>query len=175
MRYMITNKTEISENSKLLKPDFILFRDKNCDDYAQRALNFLKNSKAFGAKLFLHNDYNLALKLGADGVHFSTINIQNIAKAPKNLIKIASTHSEYELRAACDLGVNFITFSPIFASPNKGEPKGIKALEYIVKIAKNYGVGVFGLGGILENSQIEEILNAGACGFASIRYFEKMS
>lgn len=173
MRYMITNKTEISENSKLLKPDFILFRDKNCDNYAQRALNFLKNSKPFGAKLFLHNDYELALKLGFDGVHFSTSNIANIAKASKNLIKIASTHSEYELRQACDLGVNFITFSPIFATPNKGDPKGIKALEYIVKIAQNYNVGVFALGGILENSQIKEVLDAGAIGFASIRYFEK--
>lgn len=170
---MITNKTKISENSKLLKPDFILFRDKNCDNYAQKALNFLKNSKPFGAKLFLHNDYDLALRLGVDGVHFSSAKLENLKKAPKNLIKIASTHSEYELRKACDLGSDFVTFSPIFATPNKGAPKGIKALEYAVNIAKNYSVGVIALGGILENSQIKEVLSAGAIGFASIRYFEK--
>ena len=169
MQYAITNKTTFSANSRILKADFILFRD--FENYQARAKEFMANYRKLGAKLFLHNDFELALKLGANGIHFSSANISKLSQAPKELIKIASTHSEYELRAAFEKGADFVTFSPIFASPNKGEPKGLKALKYAVNIAKNYEKGVIALGGIISTEQIKAVLVTGAGGFASIRYF----
>lgn len=169
MQYAITNKTSFISNSRIRYADFILFRD--FENYALRAREFLKNKANLKAKLFLHNDFALALNLGADGVHFSTANISKISQAPKELIKIASTHSEYELRDAFERGADFVTFSPIFVSPGKGEPKGLKALEYAVNIANSYKKGVIALGGIISDEQINAVLKAGACGFASIRYF----
>ena len=169
MQYAITNKTTFLANSRILKADFILFRD--FENYRARAKEFMANYRKLGAKLFLHNDFELALKLGANGIHFSSANISKLSQAPKELIKIASTHSEYELRAAFEKGADFVTFSPIFASPNKGEPKGLKALKYAVNIAKNYEKGVIALGGIISTEQIKAVLETGVQGFASIRYF----
>lgn len=170
MKYAITNKT--IWNSSFNSADFILFRDKNCQNYAKNAQEFCQNFKNFQKKLFLHNDINLALRLGANGVHFSSKHLIDIKKAAKELIKIASTHNESELRQACENGADFVTFSPIFASPNKGEPRGLHALNYAVQIAQNYKVGVIALGGVLSAEQIDSVLKAGACGFASIRYFQ---
>lgn len=169
MQYAITNKTSLLGNSRILKADFILFRD--FENYSVRAREFLKNYAILKAKLFLHNDFELALALGAEGVHFSSANIAKISLVPKELIKIASTHSEYELRDAFERGADFVTFSPIFSSPGKSEPKGIEALKYAVSIANSYEKGVIALGGIITAEQIEATLSAGACGFASIRYF----
>lgn len=172
MKYAITNKVEFNPNSRICLADFILFRDKLCKDYEIRAQSFIENFKGLGAKLFIHDDFCLADKLGANGVHFSSKNIEKIANTPKNLIKIASIHGEYELRLACQLGADYVTFSPVFASPNKGEPKGLAMLEYMVGIANAYNVALFALGGILDLEQIKNVKKAGACGFASIRYFE---
>lgn len=172
MKYAITNKVEFKANSRICFADFILFRDKFSQNYENKAISFLKNFRGLKAKLFLHNDFCLADELGASGVHFSSENIEKIANAPRNLIKIASTHSESELRLACELGANYVTFSPIFASANKGEPKGLAMLESMAELASTYGVGVFALGGVLGLEEIKSVEKARACGFASIRYFE---
>lgn len=170
MQYAITNKTTFLANSRILKANFILFRD--FENYQERAKDFMANYSKLGAKLFLHNDFELALSLGANGVHFSSANISKLSQAPKELIKIASTHSEYELRDAFERGADFVAFSPIFSSPGKGEPKGLKALQYAVNIAKSYEKGVIALGGIITSEQIDAVLKTGAKGFASIRYFK---
>lgn len=170
MKYAITDK--IIWNSGFNHADFILFRDKNSQNYAKNAQVFCQNFRNFKKKLFLHDDIELALRLEVDGIHFSSKHLASIKNAPKELIKIASTHCESELRQACENGANFVTFSPVFSSPNKGEPKGLAALNYAVQIAQNYKVGVIALGGVLDAEQIKAVLKAGACGFASIRYFQ---
>jgi len=61
-----------------------------------------------------------------------------------------------------------ITFSPIFTTPNKGEPKGIEVLREVISSLE---IAVIALGGIVEQEQIKLCEEAGAFGFASIRYF----
>ncbi|HDX6327947.1 TPA: thiamine phosphate synthase [Campylobacter fetus] len=122
----------------------------------------------FKAKFIIHNDLNLALNLKADGIHFSSNLIANLKNTPQSLIKFASTHNEKEIEDAIKLGADFITFSPIFSTPNKGEPVGIETLK---KIVLNSSVKVFGLGGITTKKHIKMVELAKAAGFASIRYF----
>lgn len=153
---------------RLKSADFILFRDKICSDYAFRATEFTQFKSKFSAKFILHNDIDLALSLKADGIHFSSNNLENIKFAPSNLIKFASTHSIKEIEIAHKFRADFITFSPIFSTPNKGEPVGIKTLKEIVKISK---IPVIALGGIVSEEQILAVKDSGAAGFASIRYF----
>jgi len=65
-------------------------------------------------------------------------------------------------------GADAITYSPVFDSPGKGEPKGLEDLkELVAKI----NIPVFALGGILSEDQIHQVAECGAYGFASIRYF----
>ncbi len=65
-------------------------------------------------------------------------------------------------------GVDAVTFSPIFQTPNKGEPKGVEVLKELVQAKK---AKIFALGGIITKKQIQECQDAGVYGFASIRYF----
>jgi len=61
-----------------------------------------------------------------------------------------------------------ISFSPIFKTPNKGEPKGLESLNEVVS---SVFIPVIALGGILSEEQIVLCQGSGAKGFASIRYF----
>ncbi len=85
-----------------------------------------------------------------------------------NLFVVVSTHTVEELKKAESLGADMATFSPIFDTPNKGVPIGLKALETAVS---QVNIPVLALGGILTEEQIKACAIAGASGFASIRYF----
>lgn len=152
---------------RLKEANMLLFRDKNSNNYNNTAQEFIK-FKSNNIKFLLQNDINLACRLGFDGVHFSSNFIHLLKDAPSNLIKIASTHNIKEIELANQYGADFITFSPIFATPNKGEPKGLEALKEAVKMSK---AKVIALGGIMSAEQICAVMKCGVAGFASIRYF----
>lgn len=120
------------------------------------------------SKKLLHGDVDLAIKLGAYGVHLSSLQFNDISKAKEaGLYVIASTHSYEEAILAKE--ADAITYSPIFDSPNKGKPKGLADLKEIKgKIKTN----IFALGGIVTKEQIKQVEDLGVYGFASIRYFK---
>ena len=61
-----------------------------------------------------------------------------------------------------------MTYSPIFYTPHKGEPKGVDDLRAVVE---SVGIKVFALGGITDKNEVQKVGKSGAYGFASIRYF----
>jgi len=151
-------------------PDFALFRDKQSSDYAALASVFIRicrNHTVF--KVLLHGDYALASVLGADGVHLTSTQVDEIVEAKAlGLYVVISTHTHEEALKAQELGADAITYSPIFFSPNKGEPKGLEDLKEIVAKIE---IPIFALGGITAQEQINAVEKCGAYGFASIRYF----
>ena len=161
---------ELNEQIGLHKPDYILYRDKENPEYKTQAVAFIKLCSNFKSlKSFLHQDIDLAKELNATGVHLTSQQFDKIQYAKSlGLEVIISTHSQKELTEAQNLGADAVTFSPIFETPNKGEPKGISQLK---ETLDNCEVNVFALGGITQEWQIEEVKEAGAYGFASIRYF----
>ena len=170
-----TNNPEIFEEKltqqlKLHQPDYALFRDKTTSNYEALAEIFIEVCKKFeNLKSFLHQDAELAQKLGARGVHLTSQQFGEIQNAKeKNLEVIISTHTHQEALDAQKLGVDAITYSPIFASPNKGEPKGIEDLQAVVEMCS---IKVFALGGIISQEQINFLTQSNCYGFASIRYF----
>jgi len=180
-KYLITSREFYSDtpavfrnilHTQLVKhlPEYALYRDKTNSNYALQAEHFVEVCSQFeNVKSFLHRDYSLAAKLGAYGVHLTSLDFSNIPKAKAlGLQVVISTHSEEEVLKAEELGADYVTYSPIFTTPNKGEPKGVDSLE---KIVQSTNIKVFALGGILEAKQIESVAKTGAYGFASIRYF----
>ena len=151
-------------------PDFSLFRDKQTDHYRDLAQMFISVSRSYKIpRVLLHGDYALACKLGADGVHLTSTQFDDIVEAKNvNLYVIISTHSHEEALKAQILGADAITYSPIFPSPNKGEPKGLEDLKEIVDKIE---IPIFALGGITTEEQIKAVEECGVYGFASIRYF----
>jgi len=173
IKYAITDPrfyTNLKENftafKRLKSADFVLLREKTTADYAVLARTFLSLKEMLNAKFIIHNDVALALKLKADGVHFTSTNLKALKTAPLNLLRLASTHNFSELALAQN--ADFVTFSPVFPSPNKGAPVGIDGLKRAVDFSR---VPVLALGGIETNEQIQAVLEAGAVGFAAIRYF----
>lgn len=146
----------------------IVYRDKNNPDYAQCAYKFIALAKGYG-KVLLHSDYLLAKQLKYDGVHLSSKQFLDITKAKAlGLFVVVSTHTLIEALKAETLGADMITFSPIFDTPNKGKPIGVEALK---DVCFRVSIPVLALGGILGQEQIDSCQDAGAKGFASIRYF----
>ncbi|MDD5052661.1 MAG: thiamine phosphate synthase [Sulfuricurvum sp.] len=151
-------------------PDFSLYRDKQTSEYSTLAQTFVTISREYKIpRILLHDDYALAQELKADGVHLTSTQFEDIAQAKQlGLYVIISTHTHEEAVRAQTLGADAITYSPIFPSPNKGEPKGLEDLKEIVDKIE---IPIFALGGITTEEQIKAVEECGAYGFASIRYF----
>ncbi len=152
------------------KADMIVYRDKINPDYGTFAEQFLTQSKAcLFDKILLHGTVDLASKLGADGVHLRSDQFDEISQAKQQgLFVVISCHTVEEAQKAEALGVDMITYSPIFATPNKGRPLGLGALKELQGIIT---LPIIALGGILTEEQINACQRAGASGFASIRFF----
>jgi len=180
-KYLITSKDFYTQNPEVFRktlhtqlskhlPDFALYRDKENPNYRELAKDFLTVCSEFkNLKAFVHGDYKLAFDSHARGVHLTSNMFDDIAKAKAlGLEVIISAHTVEEVLEAQKLGADYVTYSPIFFTPHKGEPKGIESLEEIMKLTN---MKVFALGGIIEPEQVKEIAKANPYGFASIRYF----
>jgi len=152
-------------------PDFALFRNKEDENYTLHAAEFVEMCKPFQTlSSFVHQDYKLAAKLGANGVHLTSQQFDDIPHAKElGLEVIISTHSHDEVHIAEAMGADYVTYSPIFETPQKGEPKGVDDLREIIGMTD---INIFALGGILTQEQVDEVEETGAYGFASIRYFQ---
>lgn len=178
--YLITSPTHYSRNPITLrvKLEEVLMRkrvtmaclrDKNANNYPELARVFVQTLNSFRVKSIMHSDISLALNLSAYGVHLPFSLVENTHEAKKKgLFVIVSTHNEEDALYAQSLGADAVTFSPIFDTPNKGAPVGLEKLKEIIGILS---IDVFALGGIISKTHIGLCEQAGAAGFASIRYF----
>lgn len=153
------------------RPDFLCLRDKTARDYPALARRFLFLARRFNAKLILHDHWRLAKRLNADGVHLSAKRAAEIKLASRSgLITIASCHAENEARRALKNGASFVTLSPIFAAPNKGEAKGVGFLNDLDRTIRKRTIA---LGGIASDRELDALKGTGVFAFASIRYFAR--
>lgn len=123
-----------------------------------------------GARLLVNDRADVALAVGADGVHLGPASIP--PQAARRLLGSGaligcSTHSLEEIREAERGGADFVTFGPVYATPSKaayGPPAGTAALARACRAAR---IPVFGLGGV-NAANAPEVLSAGAYGIALI-------
>ncbi len=150
------------------KATMIVYRDKITEKYEENAKLFLHHALNF-ERVLLHSDYKLAYKLNADGVHLKSTQFKDIREAKSlGLFVIISTHTLEEVKKAEDLGADMVTLSPIFYSPSKGLPLGVKKLNIVIS---SVSIPVIALGGIITQEHINSCVDVGVSGFASIRYF----
>ncbi|RXJ88599.1 thiamine phosphate synthase [Arcobacter sp. CECT 8983] len=156
---------------KTKKVNMACFRDKTSENYKELAKIFVNTCKEFKIEsILLSEHYNLAFELGANGVHLTSKQFDDIQKAKNlDLYTIISCHNFTDIENAQKKHVNAITYSPIFNTPNKGEPKGISKLREIIRSYED--LDVIALGGIINEENLKLIAKTEAYGFASIRYF----
>ncbi len=160
----------LHEQFKEHMPTYALYRDKSNPNYAIQAAHFVEVCTQFGTiKSFIHQHVDLAKELNATGVHLTSKQFDEIEYAKKiGLEVIVSTHTHEEVLKAQKLGADTVTYSPIFASPGKGEPKGIEDLK---ELLKKVDINIFALGGIIDDLHVGKLEDTKSYGFASIRYF----
>lgn len=161
--------TQLKRSFEKHQPDYALYRDKDFENYETFAALFIQVCQEHHVKAMLHNHAPLALRLGAYGVHYSGDKICSIGVTSNTLFQVLSTHSLQEILSAANLGIDAVTYSPIFATPNKGEPVGTDKLKEVVQASP---IPIIALGGIINDKQIHEIEKTNAWAFASIRYFK---
>jgi len=206
--YYITDRTyfsgdEAERRRKLLAKiseaaacgvDFIQLREKDLstrelERLAYQALEAIGHREPGNQKpetrLLINSRSDLALAVGADGVHLRSQDIspsdaRNIRRISKdqNLkegiwIVAVSCHSEAEVLLAAAEAADFVVLAPVFAKAagekNYGStPTGLEALRR----ACRHRVPVLALGGVtMENAR--SCFDTGAAGIAGIRIFQE--
>jgi len=128
-------------------------------------------TRAYRARLLINDRIDVALAVGADGVHLGGHSLPTAEArtllGPERLIGV-STHHPDEIPAAARDGADFVTFGPVYHTPSKlpyGDPVGLDRLREACNAAH---LPVFALGGITP-SRIPEILATGCTRIACIR------
>ena len=117
-----------------------------------------------GAMFIVNDHLDLALAVGADGVHIGQDDLP-LSKVRElvgpNLLIGVSTHSPAQAQAAVKDGADYIGVGPLFATHTKidvCDPVGLDYLDYVVK---NLKIPFVAIGGIKEHN-LTEVVKAGA-------------
>ena len=125
-------------------------------------------------KIIVNDRLDVALALGAAGVHLGTQSVPAEAVrqiVPESFLVGVSCHSLAEAEAAQVAGADYIVFGPVFETPSKlqfGLPVGLAKLR---DAATKLSIPVLALGGITLE-RVRACLDAGASGIAGISIFQ---
>jgi len=141
-------------------------------DYFDLAQQVLLLCRGFRARLMISGSVETladsVASLGVDGVHLNRHQLMALQERPvtRDVCLAASCHDVQEVRQACDLGVNFITVSPVFvtASHPEIEPLGWGSFRVLVAQAN---MPVYALGG-LACEHVGQARQQGGQGIAAI-------
>ncbi len=179
--YLITDRKQLKEGRMLISAvrsalkggvRAVQLREKDMEtrDLLKLAYKMRNLTADFSAKLFINDRLDIALAVGADGVHLTrnSMPVEAVRAVVKNKLLIGvSTHSLNEAIEAEKGGADFITFGPVYRTASKlkyGRPAG---LEQLRKTCSGINLPVFALGGI-KARRIENVMKMGACGISII-------
>jgi thiamine-phosphate pyrophosphorylase len=150
----------------------VQLREKDLEGAALTALahELRAITAAAGVALYVNDRVDVALAVGADGVHLGGRSLApaDVARIAPALGVAASAHATADLAAAARApNVRFAVFGPVFETPSKnvyGAPLGLEAL----RANAVHGVPLLALGGV-SPARAPDCLAAGARGVACIR------
>ncbi len=180
--------------------EYIQLREKDLsarqlEDLARESLKAVRDHGA-DTRLLINSRIDVALAVGADGVHLTATDISpsdaraiwasSIAenKSPSSWVISVSCHSLAEVRLAESHGADFVVLAPIFEKPGTSAPPlGLEALRHATRHGEPFdrrveagdqrgSVPVFALGGVTPANAIACVC-AGASGIAGIRIFQQ--
>lgn len=121
-----------------------------------------------GSWLLLNCAPDLAIRLGADGIHLSASRLAALSERPLSRLHwvAASCHNSDELNKAQQLGLDFVVLSPVLQtlSHPMAHPLGWKTFKSLVT---NAGIPVYALGGMTP-SHLPLAHAHGAMGIAAL-------
>ena len=153
--------------------DIVQLRSKTLADGAlyRLGIQFRKIANRYRKLFFVNDRPDLALAVGADGVHLGQDDlppegVQKVLKG-KGIFVGRSTHSLAEALAAVREGADYIGVGPVFKTPTKPtyEPVG---LDLVREVRRRIKIPFVVIGGI-NSKNISGVLSAGATRVAVVR------
>ena len=169
--YFIDNfdREEIENLDKKINIIFRNYQESNIDLIIKKLSFFCKKKKH---KLFISNNYHLAIKYDLDGLYIPSFNKLNNLKNiyfKKNFKIIGSAHNEQEIIVKKNQGCTQIFISPIFKTDKS---KNFLNIIKFNKINLNNPSKIIALGGI-NKKNFKSIKLTKASGIGSIEWIKK--
>ena len=169
-KYYFINEFDPNHLIKLDKNIILIYRNYTSKTDEKVIVNIKKFCKKNTRKLYISNDFKIAIKYNLDGLYLPSFNKQIIPIScfeKKNFKIVGSAHNIKEINQKNLQGVSEIFISSIFK--HKNTYLGFYNFNKLSKISKKK---VVALGGInqknLKNLKLLDI-----CGFAGISFFQK--
>lgn len=122
--------------------------------------------------LLIANEVNLAIQLGADGVHLSEARLRASPRRPdpgrRNWIVTASAHDEVALQRAARCGIDLALLSPVFPTASHPDAATLGPLRF-VGLTRQSPIPVLALGGMNTKTALR-LRGSGAVGIAGIGF-----
>jgi thiamine-phosphate pyrophosphorylase len=169
------NPTEVLEDAIKGGITIFQFREKGLGALAgSQKYDLARELKALCRKnsvpFIVNDDIELALELGADGVHIGQEDeaVGEVRKKIGDKILGVSAHTLAEVDHAIQNGADYLGIGPIFPTSTKEDAKAAAGTKLIEDLrAKGYDIPIVGIGGIkVENSR--SVIQAGADGVSVI-------
>lgn len=180
--YASSEKKEKKERSRLLLDAvdqaieggarLIQYREKRATrrEMYQTAKELREMTSARGATLIINDEIDLALAVGAEGVHLGQddlpIRIARKLLGKRDIIGISTHHLNQALQAESD-GADYIGFGPVFKTSTKESENPALGIKAVGEVTKAVRIPVYAIGGI-GFSDLPELITAGATGVAVI-------
>lgn len=130
-------------------------------------------AKAYQARLFINDYWQIALELNSYGVHLGQEDVTDLALADLTALHQAgirlgiSTHNPQEMTAALAIQPSYIAIGPIFETSTKSLSYHPVGLTNLKQWAQHIAQPVVAIGGI-QQQHLAQIVEAGANGIAMI-------
>jgi thiamine-phosphate pyrophosphorylase len=153
--------------------DVVQLRDKALDakPLLARARVAAAVCRDHGVPFVLNDRPDLALEVGADGVHLgqddAPVSLARRILGPDAIVGL-STHGPADLEGAADQAVTYISAGPVEATPTKPGRPGT-GLGYVTQASERSSVPVFVTGGVTPE-KIPALTDAGVRHFVVVRY-----
>jgi thiamine-phosphate diphosphorylase len=108
-------------------------------------------AKCFGARLFINDYWQLAIKHQCYGVHLGQGDLNGLNRSSlqaKNLALGISSHSPQEVKRALDFRPSYLAFGPIYHTNTKKMPYSPQGLVKLAQLCQKVAYPVVAIGGI---------------------------
>ena len=140
-------------------------------EFYLEAESALRVARAYGARLVVNDRADIALALGADGLHLGQDDLRPDAARRvlgDDAIVGFSTHNAEQAAEAARLPVSYVAIGPVFKTASKENPDPVVGLDTLRRVRSlTQGIPLVAIGGIT-HANARAVLEAGADSLAVI-------
>ncbi len=146
-------------------------KDPDYPDLEKDIAEAVRLGREYGARLYIDDYWELALKYGAYGVHLGQEDLKTAdldAVASGGLRLGVSTHGYFEMASVLRLNPSYVALGHIFPTGTKimkSKPQGVEKLRHYVKLLGD--VPSVAIGGIKENT-LDDVISTGVGSVAVV-------